>query len=99
MKSCTCGVTGEENFYRNAATADGLQFYCKRCNAKERRETYRRKYPNGRNGGLPARFAAMIGNKRAVKENRKPRYETSRSPKQSASKNTILDSIIRMAIV
>ena len=95
MKSCTCGVTGEENFYRNAATADGLQFYCKRCIAKQRRETYRMKYPNGKNGGLTARFAAMIGNKNALKHGRYVGEQRKTIVRQAST----LDDIIRMAIV
>lgn len=29
-----CGITGEENFYRNRASLDGFQTYCKTCHTK-----------------------------------------------------------------
>jgi hypothetical protein len=67
MKKCTCGVTGPENFYKSKSTKDGLNFYCKTCIARQRREEYRRKFPNGKNGGIEARSKALIGNKRAWK--------------------------------
>jgi len=67
MKTCSCGTTGEENFYRSKSTKDGLCFYCKTCIAKQRREEWRRKYPNGKNGG---RAAVTKGNQRALKHGR-----------------------------
>ena len=67
MKTCTCGVTGEYYFYKNKNTPDGFQYLCKFCIAKERRETYHRKYPEGKNGGNQARFAKLRGNKHALK--------------------------------
>ena len=67
MKTCSCGIIGDENFYKNKGTRDGLQFYCKACNAKQRKEAYRRKYTNGKNGGLRG---AVPGNKNALKHGR-----------------------------
>lgn len=95
MKSCSCGITGKDNFYRDSSTKDGLRFYCKACVAKQRRETYRRKYPKGRNGGNAARFSAMAGNQRALKHGRYVGMWRKRSSPQTLH---ILDYIIRVPI-
>ena len=93
MKSCPCGTTGDENFYRNASRPDGKSFYCKTCTAKQRREEYARKYPEGKNGGLPARFMKMAGNKLAWIHGR---YSGSKKPRPVIIPElTYLDRLLR----
>jgi len=91
MKTCSCGTTGEENFYRNKSTKDGLCFYCKTCIAKQRREEWRRKYPNGKNGGYRT---ALMGNQRALKHGR---YVGTKRKQKSKPEVTAIDTLLRSA--
>ena len=96
MKSCPCGTTGPNNFYRNRTRPDGLSFYCKTCTAKQRREEYARKYPDGKNGGLPERFRKMAGNKLAWIHGRYAGDYAKRNPRPVIIPElTYLDRLIR----
>lgn len=102
MKSCTCGITGPENFYRNRTRLDGFSFYCKACTATQRREEYARKYPEGKNGGNAEKAKALIGNKRAEKHGRysgtKKQKTRSVVPRSVVVKErTYLDTLISAA--
>lgn len=93
MKSCTCGITGPENFYSNRTRRDGLSFYCKTCTARQRKEEYARKYPEGKNGGNAKK---MLGNKNALKHGR---YSGTKKKARSVvvRKWTYLDTLISAA--
>jgi hypothetical protein len=90
MKTCKCGVSGEENFYRNSNRPDGLQFYCKSCIAKQRKATYWKKYPEGK--GPKGR----MGNQNALKHGRYTEQYRKRVERQSKkSTPTFMDSLLR----
>ena len=91
MKTCKCGVSGEDNFYRHKGMPDGLQFYCKACIAKQRKATYWRKYPEGK-----GKIGAKLGNKNAQKHGRYSEQYKKRVERQSKkSTTTFMDSLLR----
>jgi hypothetical protein len=91
MKTCRCGTTGEENFYRSAREKDGFTFYCKTCIAKQRKATYWRKYPEGK-----GKIGAKPGNKNAQKHGRYSEQYKKRVERPSKkSTPTFIDSLLR----